>query len=28
VVDEMLARGWTLEGDAFTRVFACAPRHD
>ena len=25
LVDEMLARGWILEGDAQTRVFACVP---
>jgi len=28
VLDEMIAQGWTMEGDASTQVFACVPRHD
>jgi len=28
VLDEMIAQGWIMEGDASTQVFACVPRHD
>jgi uncharacterized delta-60 repeat protein len=28
ILDEMIGQGWEMEGDRWTRIFACVPRHD
>jgi hypothetical protein len=28
LLDQMIARGWIMEGEAATRVFACVPAQD